>query len=87
MSCPVDHRTESYSLGDPAERAGILKEKRFVHILKHSRASHLVGSMDVELLRQMLGHNIQNTMIYAHASDKQACRAALAAEMKGFRNG
>ncbi len=39
-----------------AERAGISKGKRFVHILKHSRASHLVGSMDIALLRQLLGH-------------------------------
>jgi site-specific recombinase XerD len=39
-----------------AERAGMPKERRFVHILKHSRASHLVGSMDVALLRQLLGH-------------------------------
>ena len=68
------------------EEAGIAKGKRFVHILKHSRASHLVGSMDIALLRQLLGHkNIQNTMIYAHASDKAACKAALEAEMSGFR--
>jgi len=69
-----------------AERAGIPKGRRFVHILKHSRASHLVGSMDIALLRQLLGHrNIQNTMIYAHANDKQASKAAMAAEMEAFR--
>ena len=69
-----------------AERAGIPKEKRFVHILKHSRASHLVGSMDIALLRQLLGHrNIQNTMVYAHASDKAASKAAMEAEMVAFR--
>jgi type 1 fimbriae regulatory protein FimB len=69
-----------------AERAGIGKEKRFVHILKHSRASHLVGSMDIALLRQLLGHrNIQNTMVYAHGNDKQASSAAMAAEMDVFR--
>jgi len=69
-----------------AERAGISAEKRFVHILKHSRASHLVGSIDIALLRQLLGHrNIQNTMVYAHASDSQASRAAMAAEMEAFR--
>lgn len=69
-----------------AERAGISQKKRFVHILKHSRASHLVGSMDIALLRQLLGHrNIQNTMIYAHASDKAASKAAMAAEMSAFR--
>jgi site-specific recombinase XerD len=68
------------------ERAGIPKQKRFVHILKHSRGSHLVGSMDVALLRQLLGHrNIQNTLVYSHASDRQACKAAMEAEMSGFR--
>ena len=56
-----------------AERAGI-------------PASHLVGSIDIALLRQLLGHrNIQNTMVYAHASDSQASRAAMAAEMEAFR--
>ena len=70
-----------------AERAGIPRDKRFVHILKHSRATHLVGNMDIALLRQLLGHrNIQNTMIYAHANDKAASKAAQAAEMIGFRD-
>jgi site-specific recombinase XerD len=69
-----------------AERAGIAEGKRFVHILKHSRATHLVGTMDVALLRQHLGHrNIQNTMLYAHANDKQASEAAMSAEMEAFR--
>jgi site-specific recombinase XerD len=67
-------------------QAGIPEGKRFVHILKHSRASHLVGNMDIALLRQLLGHrNIQNTMVYAHANDRQAAKAAQAAEMSVFR--
>jgi site-specific recombinase XerD len=42
--------------------------------------------MDIALLRQLLGHrNIQNTMLYAHATDKQASAAAMAAEMEAFR--
>ncbi len=69
-----------------AERAGIPQDKRFVHILKHSRATHLVGTMDIALLRQLLGHrNIQNTLLYAHSNDKQASAAAMAAEMEVFR--
>ena len=68
------------------EHAAIPKEKGFVHILKHSRATHLVGNMDIALLRQLLGHrNIQNTMAYAHADDRQAARAAQTAEMSLFR--
>ena len=55
-------------------------------LLKHSRASHLVGTMDIALLRQLLGHrDIANTMIYAHATDKAAGKAAMAAEMEVFR--
>jgi site-specific recombinase XerD len=51
-----------------------------------SCSSHLVGSMDIALLRQLLGHrNIQNTMVYAHANHRQASRAAMAAEMAAFR--
>jgi site-specific recombinase XerD len=68
------------------ERADIPSEKRFVHVLKHSRATHLVGNMDVALLRQLMGHkNIQNTMAYAHANDRQAAKAAQTAEMSLFR--
>jgi type 1 fimbriae regulatory protein FimB len=69
-----------------AERAGITREKQFVHILKHSRATHLAGNMDLFLLRQALGHrNIQSTMAYAHGSDQKAMEAARAAEMASFR--
>jgi integrase len=70
-----------------AERAGIPKEKRFVHILKHSRGTHLAGNIDIFLLRQVLGHrNIQNTMVYAHGSDDKAMGAAMGAEMQSFRS-
>jgi integrase len=56
------------------------------HWLATSRASHLAGSVDTALLRRLLGHrNIQNTLVYAHANDKQAPRAAIAAEMEAFR--
>ena len=70
-----------------AERAGIPKDRRFVHILKHSRATHLVGNMDIAHLRQLLGHrNIQNTMVYAHTNDTVASKAAMTAEMGAFRD-
>jgi len=69
-----------------AERAGIPESKRFVHILKHTRASHLVGQVDLALVRQLLGHkNIASTMVYAHANDRQAVKAAQSAEMAMFR--
>lgn len=70
-----------------ATRAGIpAGKKRAVHVLKHSRASHLVGKMDLAELRQTMGHvNVQSTLIYAHVSDKAASKAAHAAEMEAFR--
>jgi type 1 fimbriae regulatory protein FimB len=68
-----------------AEAAGLPEDKRHVHVLKHSRASHLVGRMDVALLRQTMGHkNIANTLIYAHASDQMAAKEAQRATMEIF---
>jgi site-specific recombinase XerD len=69
-----------------AERAGIPEGKRHVHVLKHSCATHLVGTVDLALVKQLLGHkNIASTMIYAHANDRQAMQAAQAARMAAFR--
>jgi integrase/recombinase XerD len=69
-----------------ATRAGLPERKRHVHILKHSRASHLVGHVDLAFVRQILGHkSIASTMIYAHVDDEKAMRAGQAAEMASFR--
>jgi hypothetical protein len=48
----------------------------------------LVGSVRTLLWRKgrtFSTRRIQNTMVYAHANDKQGLRAAMAAEMGAFR--
>jgi site-specific recombinase XerD len=68
-----------------AEQAGLPEAKRFLHILKHSRASHCVGKMEIALVKQLLGHkSITSTMVYAHASDQAACAEAQRVSMAIF---
>jgi len=67
-----------------AEAAGLPREKRHPHVLKHSLASHLVaGNVNLALIRQALGHrSINSTMQYVGTSDGQAAEAAQAALMR-----
>ena len=67
-----------------AESAGLPREKRHPHVLKHSLASHLVaGNVNLALIRQALGHrSITSTMQYVGTSDGQAAEAAQAALMR-----
>jgi type 1 fimbriae regulatory protein FimB len=68
-----------------ARAAGLPEDRRFVHILKHTRASHLVGKMDVALVRQALGHkSLSSTMVYAHVRDEDAAREARRVTMQLF---
>lgn len=70
---------------DCALAAGLPEDRRFVHILKHSRASHLVGKMDVALVRQAMGHkSLASTMVYAHVRDEDAAREARRVTMELF---
>jgi site-specific recombinase XerD len=69
-----------------AESAGLPREKRHPHVLKHSLASHLVaGNVNLALIRQALGHrSITSTMQYVGTSDGQAAEAAQAALMRFY---
>lgn len=57
-----------------AEAAGLPRGKRHVHILKHSRASHLVAAgTNLAYIRQRLGHmSASSTARYTHVTDEQA---------------
>ena len=69
-----------------AELAGLPKNKRHPHVLKHSLASHLVaGNVNLALVRQALGHrSINSTMQYVGTTDGQAAEAAQKALMGLF---
>jgi type 1 fimbriae regulatory protein FimB len=68
-----------------AKDAGLPDNRRFVHILKHSRASHLIGRMDVALVKQTLGHKaLSSTMVYAHVRDEDAAKEARRVTMQIF---
>jgi site-specific recombinase XerD len=56
-----------------AEKAGIPPDKRFVHILRHSIAVHLLNvGWDIIDVQDWLGHrDIKNTTIYGKISNKR----------------
>ena len=62
-----------------AEKANIPPEKRFVHILRHSIAVHLLNAgWDFSNLQDHLGHrDIRNTTIYGKISNKRRERQFL----------
>lgn len=68
-----------------AERARLPEERRSVHILTHSWASHLAGETDIGLARQSLGHKpLSSTTVYAHISDADAASEAQKVTMVTF---
>jgi site-specific recombinase XerD len=69
-----------------AEATNLPKGKRFVHVLKHSLASHLIaGNANLAMLQVALGHaSLSSTQAYVHVSDQQAAEASRRALMTLF---
>jgi integrase len=63
--------------------AGLPREKRHPHALKHSVASHLISAnVNLALVKQQLGHkSIGSTMRYISTTDQQASKATAVALM------
>jgi site-specific recombinase XerD len=69
-----------------AETANLPPEKCFVHVLKHSLASHLIaGNANLAMVQVALGHaSLSSTQAYVHVSDQQAAEASRKALMAIF---
>jgi len=69
---PISRITLYKKMRKYAEEAGIPKEKRHFHVLKHSIATHLLDAgADIMFVKDWLGHkNIQNTIIYSQLTSK-----------------
>jgi len=69
-----------------AEAARLPETKRFVHVLKHSLASHLIaGNANLAMVQVALGHaSLSSTQAYVHVSDAQAAEASQRALMALF---
>jgi site-specific recombinase XerD len=63
-----------------AEAVGLPKGKRFVHILKHSRCSHLLeDGMPITSVQRIVGHKaLSSTLKYCHTTTAQAFAQAAA---------
>ena len=65
---PIDRNTLDWLMKGCGEKAGLPKDKRHFHVLKHSIATHMLeAGADLRFVQDWLGHsNIQNTTIYTH---------------------
>jgi len=69
---PIHRRTLDYLMKSYGKKAGIPPDKRHFHVLKHSIGTHLLDAGgDIRFVQDWIGHkNIQNTVIYAHLSNR-----------------
>ena len=76
------HRSQLHRVfADIAERAGLPKDKRHFHCLKHSLGVSLVeANVNLAVIKQALGHKgIASTAIYTVPTDETAGKAVTAA--------
>ena len=77
---PISPRMLDYLTKKYGARAGLPKDKRHFHVLKHSIATHLLeAGADIRFVQDWIGHkNIQNTVVYTQitnpARDAQALK-------------
>jgi integrase len=76
------HRSQFYRLfSEAAERAGMPKDKRHPHCLKHSLGYSLVeANLNLAVIKQALGHkSIASTAVYTNPTDETTGKAVVAA--------
>ena len=76
------HRSQFYRVfADVAERAGLPKDKRHPHCLKHALGYSLVeANVNLAVIKQALGHkSIASTAVYTAPTDEIAGKAVTAA--------
>jgi type 1 fimbriae regulatory protein FimB len=81
------HRSQFYRIfSSAAEKAGLPKDKRHPHCLKHSLGVTLVGqNVNLAVIKQALGHkSIASTAIYTVPTDETAGKAVLGAIASAF---
>ncbi len=81
------HRSQFYRIfSSAAEQAGLPKDKRHPHCLKHSLAVTLVeANVNLATVRIALGHkSIASTAVYAVPTDETAGKAVLRALASAF---
>jgi type 1 fimbriae regulatory protein FimB len=81
------HRSQFYRIfSNAAEQAGLPKDKRHPHCLKHSLGVTLVEmNVNLAVIKQALGHkSIASTAIYTVPTDETAGKAVLGALASAF---
>jgi type 1 fimbriae regulatory protein FimB/type 1 fimbriae regulatory protein FimE len=81
---PISRRTLDWLMKRYGERAGVPRDKRHFHCLKHSIATHMLSAGgDLVFVQDWLGHrNIENTRIYTYLTSTARDDKARALFMK-----
>ncbi|KPJ64892.1 hypothetical protein AMK68_00215 [candidate division KD3-62 bacterium DG_56] len=70
-------RTAQFWMSDAAARAGLAREKRHLHALRHTYATELLrGGVNIRDVQDLMRHsNIQTTSIYLHTTPERLAAA------------